>query len=210
MKGYSTMKKIFLFLSIFIVVMLACDLAVTVASPTSPAPLSTNTVVPALDDPTQIPASPTSIPATVAPATAVPATQPISKAGTEVTFGSLTLVIPSEVADGASGSEYPRIDSDDAAWWQKTPGHQQVMLGDYYVLQGKFHQPQIYVYPATEYAVLVPGAFESMHRLRNLMNTSNTSIDADQLPTVPFFNAAQVFASTSNSFPSRMEAASVS
>jgi hypothetical protein len=107
----------------------------------------------------------------------------------------LSLVVPPEVADGASGSESPRVDSDDAAWWQKTPGHLQVMLGDYYVLQGKFHQPQIYVYPATEYAVLVPAAFESMHRLRNVMNVSSASISADQLPGVPFFNAAQVFAS---------------
>jgi hypothetical protein len=53
---------------------------------------------------------------------------------------------------------------------------------------------QIYVYPATEYAVLVPGAFESMHRLRNVMNAPGAA-GIEQLPAVPFFNAAQVFAS---------------
>jgi hypothetical protein len=34
-----------------------------------------------------------------------------------------------------------------------------------------------------------------MHRLRNVMNKSSASISAEELPAVPFFNAAQVFAS---------------
>jgi hypothetical protein len=63
-----------------------------------------------------------------------------------------------------------------------------------YILQGTFHQPQIYVYPAMTYVELVPAAFESMHRLRNAMNPG-MAIDPDQLPSVPFFNAAPVFAS---------------
>jgi hypothetical protein len=106
----------------------------------------------------------------------------------------LSFDIPSSVASGASGKEYPRNDSEDAAYWDKTPGHLQVSLNDYYVLQGKFHQPQIYVYPAMPYVELVPAAFESMHRLRNVMNDPGI-LNVDQLPAVPFFNAAQVFAS---------------
>jgi hypothetical protein len=106
----------------------------------------------------------------------------------------LTLDIPSSVANGASGSEFPPVTDEDAPYWEKTPGHLQVSLKDYYVLQGNFHQPQIYVYPATDYAILVPGAFESMHRLQNIMSAV-VPATADQLPTVPFFNAAQVFAS---------------
>jgi hypothetical protein len=69
------------------------------------------------------------------------------------------------------------------------------MLGDYYVLQGKFHQPQIYVYPAQAHAELVPPAFESLHRLNNILGNPGVPISADQLPAVPFFNAQQVFAS---------------
>ena len=121
-----------------------------------------------------------------------PATEDL---GTTVTFGSLTLVVPPELASGASGSEYPRLDSDDAAWWQKTPGHEQIMLGDYYILQGKFHQPQIYAYPAQAYAELVPPAFESIRRVNNIIYSPDAPISADQLPGVPFFNAQQVFAS---------------
>ena len=79
--------------------------------------------------------------------------QPTSFAGTEVTYGPITLVVPAEVADGASGKEMLPFADDDAAWWSKTPGHTEVNLADYYILQNKFHQPVIYVYPATDYAI---------------------------------------------------------
>jgi len=115
--------------------------------------------------------------------------------GTTVTFGNLILDIPSGVASGASGSEYPSVDSEDAAWWQKTPGHLQIMLDDYYVLQGKLQQPQIYVYPAQTYAELVPPAFESLHRLNNILGDPDVPSSIEQLPAVPFFNAQQIFAS---------------
>lgn len=153
----------------------ACDNAPTTTV------LPTHTMLPATGEATQMLVSPTPI-----------LTEEVS--GTEVTFGSLTLVVPSGVANGASGSEYPRFDHEDASWWQKTPGHQQIMLGDYYVLQGKFHQPQIYVYPAQAYAELVPTAFESLHRLNNILSNPDAQIKVDQLPAVPFLNAQPVFA----------------
>jgi hypothetical protein len=191
------MKKIFLFLSMLIIMALACDVSVNI-SPTSEAPTSATTPIPVIDPPTPTPevfiSLTQAIPATTSPSS-TPTAQPSSVEKTSVTFGRLSLDIPSSVASGASGSDYPRNDVEDAAFWQKTPGHLQVSLGDYYALQGKFHEPQIYVYPALEYAQLVPAAFESMHRLRNVMNKPDTSISADQLPAVPFFNAAQIFAS---------------
>ena len=115
--------------------------------------------------------------------------------GTEVSYGPLTLVVPAGIADGASGKEVLPFTDDDAAWWQKGPGHTQINLKDYYVLQDKTLQPMIYIYPATDYAVLVPTAFESMHRLRNMISGVESMSTPDQLPAVPFFNAAQVFAS---------------
>ena len=124
-----------------------------------------------------------------------PTIQPTAEKGMETTYGVLSLVIPPSIADGASGSEFPSVDSDDAAYWQKTPGHLQVMLGEYYLLKGKSLEPQIYVFPAQEYAELVPSAFENIHRLNNILENAAVSINADQLPTVPFFNAQQVFAS---------------
>ena len=120
--------------------------------------------------------------------------QLIESMGMTVTYPPLSLFVPAEVATGASGSDQPRVDSDDAAWWQKTPGHLLVNLGDYYVLQGKTHQPQIYVYPALEYAELVPAAFEAIYRLDNILYGS-VNPEPGNLPAAPFMNAQQSFAS---------------
>ena len=123
-----------------------------------------------------------------------PAVQPPSAAGTEVTYGPLTLVIPPEVADGASGGEIAPVTDDEAAWWQKTPGHWQIDLKDYYVLQGKSRRPVINIYPAQAYAELLPLVFESIHRLNNILNDPNAPLAAGQLPALPFFNENQAFA----------------
>ncbi|MBE0671018.1 MAG: hypothetical protein IH588_10550 [Anaerolineales bacterium] len=183
------MKKFFLFLSLFIIVTLACDVLVNIA-PTNTVPTITETPV-LIEPPTTTPEVFISLTQAI-PATAIVLPSPETK--TSVTFGRLSLDIPLSVASGASGQEYPRNDSEDSAYWDKTPGHLLVSLNDYYILQGKFHQPQIYVYPALDYATLFPGAFESMHRLRNVMSAV-VPMTLDQLPAVPFFNAAQVFAS---------------
>ena len=121
--------------------------------------------------------------------------QPSSFAGTNITYSPLSLIVPMGIADGASGSDIPPVTSDDAAWWQKTPGHLEVSLNDYYILKGKAHQPVIYVYPAQAYAELLPTAFESMHRLDNILYDPNAPISVERLPVVPFFNAVQAFAS---------------
>jgi hypothetical protein len=103
----------------------------------------------------------------------------------------VSLALAPELAGGVHTSQLARVDGPDTAMWQRTPGHFQVML-DAYRLQGKSNQPQILIYPAVEYATLVPAAFESMHRLRNILSSPTGS---DQLPTVPSFSATQTFAS---------------
>ena len=192
------MKKIFLLLSVFAFVIQACDLTVSIAPSTGPVPTATSIPVQVINNPTPTPkvfiSLTQELPATEIPVATTIVVQQSPVPNTTVTFGRLTLIIPPSVASGASGKDYPRLDTEDAAYWQKTPGHLQVSLSDYYALQGKLQQPQIYVYPAMAYVELVPAAFESMHRLRNVMNPV-TPITADQLPTVPFFNAAQLFAS---------------
>jgi hypothetical protein len=163
-------------------VLLACNLSAA-------SPKSEKTPAPVDGEPIQLPTATTNI-----PATEVPAAQPLAAEETTVTFGPLSLVVPPGVASGASGTEVPNADSDDAAYWQKTPGHTQVMLGDYYVLRGKFHQPGIYVYPAQAYAEMVPPAFESIRRLNNILHDPAAPLTTDLLPAVPFFNAQASFA----------------
>lgn len=183
------MKNIILSICVLVIATLACDVSVNI-TPTNEVPTAAETPV-LIEPPTTTPEIFISLTQAI-PATPIVQPSPVTK--TAVTFGRLSLDIPSSVADGASGIDIPPVTNADAAYWQKTPGHLQVSLNDYYVLQGKLHQPQIYVYPAMPYVELVPAAFESMHRLRNVMNSA-APITPDQLPGVPFFNSAQVFAS---------------
>jgi hypothetical protein len=178
-------------LSMLAIMSLACGVTIDV-TPNAEVPTVENTPVPVIDPPTPTPEVFISLTQAI-PATSIIQPSPPA-ANTQVTFGRLSLEIPSSVAAGASGLEIAPLTAEDSPYWEKTPGHLQISLGDYYILQGKFQQPQIYVYPALEYAQLVPAAFESMHRLRNVLHAPD-AITVDQLPAVPFFNAAQVFAS---------------
>ena len=200
------MKKFFLLLSFFSFVVQACDMTVLTAPSTSTVSLPASTMILASETSIQIPITATLIPAishpsnfpataTYLPTAGMPTMQPLSSDNTVVTFRPLTISIPSSVSNGASGKEYPRFDRDDAAYWQKTPGHLQVTLSDYYVLQGKFHQPQIYVYPAQAYAEMVPAAFESMRRINDILADPSRASNIELLPSIPFLNALQAFAS---------------
>jgi hypothetical protein len=161
-------------------------------------PTATGTTIFETGEPAQIPATaiPTELPPTSRPIepTALPTENSPANTETEVTFGVLSLVVPPEVASGVTSRNVPRLDSEEAAWWQKTPGHLEAMLGDYYVLQGNLHLAKIFVYPAQAYAELVPPVFESIHRLNNILGNAGRSITAEQLPGVPFLNARQIFA----------------
>lgn len=181
------MRKTFLFLSLMIIMSLACDLSVTVVPTSDPATLPTNTSLPA--SPTQAPATP----AVEATAVTVATIPPVFE-GNGVAVDPLHVVIPPGLARGARGLQFTRTDGQNLPYYELTQGHIALNL-EGYMLQNKLHEPQIYVYPALPYAELVPPAFESIHRLNNILYDPNAPISADQLPIVPFFNAAQVFAS---------------
>jgi hypothetical protein len=115
--------------------------------------------------------------------------------GAKVFFGPISLVIPPGLASGISTSQFPRADGPDIPERERTPGHTQLKL-EGYLLQGKLHEPQILVYPAMDYVELYSGAFESIHRLDNILGIPGMPIGKEQLPTAPFLNnAAQVFGS---------------
>ncbi len=134
----------------------------------------------------------------LSPGTAVstnptPLVETLPKQGLAVSYPPLNVVIPPELASGASGSQLPRVDGQNAAWFELTPGHTQLTL-DGYMLQGKSLQPQFFVYPAKDYAELQAVAAQSMQRLQPILSNPQQPIAADQLPAVPFFNSVQVYA----------------
>lgn len=113
--------------------------------------------------------------------------------GTPVSYGWLSLVLPPGIAEGIAGMEFARAEGENIPPWDITPGHIQVTLQGY-AAQEKFHQPQIFVFPAQGYAEMVPSAAGSIQSVTAII-AGDTPIDAGELPHVPFFNAGQVFAS---------------
>lgn len=186
-----TLKKSLWFASLFIFVSLACDLSGMARTPTSLTPVPTNTgMFPTL--------SPTSLPAATVPNATTATLQPTFE-GVEVSVDPLRIVLSPHVASGARGLQLPRAEGE-VAPWEVTPGHVQLKL-EGYALQTTAHEAQIYVYPAQGYAEMYSPAFESIHRLNNVLYDPSAPVDDSGLPGVPFFNAAQVFASNIQVIP---------
>ena len=107
--------------------------------------------------------------------------------GTNISYEGVSLVVPGSVAGGANTEKMTAVESNSDAPWDIAPTHLRFTLTEY-SLQGKFHEPQIFVYPAAEYAEKNSTAAEQIARLRNIL--AGATPLHETLPTVPFFNAA--------------------
>ena len=116
--------------------------------------------------------------------TSTPAVTQLS--GNAITFENVSFVIPSGLASGADTQTMTAVESNSVAPWDIAPTHLRFTLTGYQ-LQEKFHQPQIFVYPAEDYAQANPGATEQLDRLRKILAGSAPMLET--LPGVPFFNA---------------------
>ena len=83
------------------------------------------------------------------------------------------------------------VESNSVAPWEIAPTHLRFTLTEY-PLQGKFHEPRIFVYPADEYARSNPNAAEQIDRLRNVL--AGGALLEETLPVIPFFNATPLLA----------------
>lgn len=123
---------------------------------------------------------------TAAPGSGTSAPGLTPQSGNSISYENVSFVIPSGLASGANSETMTAVASNSGAPWDIAPTHQRFTLTGYQ-LQGKFHEPRIFVYPAAEYAQTNPGAAESIDRLRKIL--SGTALLAETLPAVPFFNA---------------------
>jgi hypothetical protein len=78
-------------------------------------------------------------------------------AGTPVASENLSLVLPAGLASGANTETVAAVDSNGGAPWDVAPAHVRATLTGY-PLQGTFHEPRIFVYPADDYAQNNAGA----------------------------------------------------
>lgn len=104
--------------------------------------------------------------------------------GNVVTLNNVSLTIPEELAKDALLEMVSA--KTDGAPWEIAPQHQQITLTGYQ-LDSKFHEPQIFVFPADEYAQVNSIAVEQIDRLKKIIAGSPAL--KETLPRVPFFNA---------------------
>ena len=136
----------------------------------------------------------TIVAATMQALTAVPpqsASTPISNqtGGTPVSYENISFVIPSGIASGANPEKMTSVDTNSGAPWEIAPTHLRFTFTGYQ-LQGKFFEPQIFVYPAQEYAQVNSTASEQIERLKKAL--SGSPLLKETLPNVPFFNAGHI------------------
>ncbi len=193
------MKKTLPLLLLFLAA-LACNQLAT------PAPVVTppaTTLVPTQADtaPTLAPTVPPPTEAeepTASPTLPPPPTETFP--GLPVSFGALSLVLPPGLANGLSGQEIPAVEGSDLPYWEIAPEHLQLKL-EGYLLQDKFHQPQIFVYPAEAFAAVNTGVAENIAFIEGVCCRAQNVPAPASLPHVPFFNAGQVFASNIQIIP---------
>ncbi len=137
----------------------------------------------------------------------VPQASPASPGTPESTSGGITvqaaplrLIIPPGLGSGASAENLDVVTDQTGAPWDVAPAHLQLTLHGYPLTSGS-QVPQIFVYPAPDYAAMNPRAQESIKRLQAILASRSTQTANDSLPTIPFFNAGQVIATQQKLVP---------
>jgi hypothetical protein len=116
--------------------------------------------------------------------------------GNVITLNNVSLTIPTGLADDAQTEMVSA--STEGAPWEIAPAHFKITLTGY-PLQDKLHQPQIFVYPADEFAQVSSIAAEQIDRLKKILAGSPPL--QETLPNVPFFNAAPLIAANIKIIP---------
>ena len=132
---------------------------------------------------TAVPVSPTETPIVLPTNT--------TSAGSTVTLNNVSLSLPLGVANGAESEVVP-ASAPDTPPWENAPAHLRFQLTGYQ-LQNNFFEPQVFVYPTDEYAQMYPTAGDQIQRLKAVL--AGGVLSKDTMPMIPFFNAAQIFAS---------------
>ncbi|HUH96780.1 MAG TPA: hypothetical protein VLZ89_05440 [Anaerolineales bacterium] len=115
-------------------------------------------------------------------------------AGIPVSFQNVGFVISNGLAGGATAQAVPNNpDDQNGGPWAVAPAHIEFTLNGYNLPPGHFSRILIDIYPAQEYASMYDGAKISLQRLRAALLNPAAPLTNDNLPQVPYFNAASMF-----------------
>lgn len=129
---------------------------------------------------------------TLQPSSTLPVTAG-TQSGIHFFASPINLVIPNSLAISASTDPIDVVTDQTGMSWDVAPAHLQITLHNYSLVSSS-QVPQIFVYPAPDYAAANQKAAESIKRLQIILASPNTQYTNDVLPYIPFINAGQVFA----------------
>ncbi len=167
-----------LFTAALTIIILACDLA------GSPAPVPSGDGVATIVAATFQALTPAAPPSNPTP----------SVQGVPVSYKNVSFVLPQGLAADAAPQAVPALTGDNAGPWDVAPEHVNFRLDGYNAPDGHFTPINIDVYPAQEYASANSGANISLQRLQGALNDPSAALTNENLPQVPYFNAASMFA----------------
>jgi hypothetical protein len=133
-------------------------------------------------------ATPTPVTATE---TAIATPSMTASAGNVVTLDNVSITIPTGLANDATSEMIAAKTDTNTAPSEVAPAHLKITFNGY-SLQNKFHEPQIFVYPAAEFAQVNSIAAEQIDRLKKILAGSPPL--KETLPSIPFFNAGPLIA----------------
>lgn len=175
----SSPKNLFV-LTVLTILALACG----VSAPTATAPVEQVSVE------TLVAGTMQALTAAAPAATETPAPQNIP-----ISFQNVSFVIPEGLASGAAGELVPAITEETGgAPWDVGPEHIRFSFSGYDNSLGKFSGLEIKVYPVLDDASN-SWMGNSLTELRAILASPNAPITPEAMPSVPYFNAAQMIAS---------------
>jgi hypothetical protein len=125
------------------------------------------------------------------------ATNTVSTGGV-VTLNNVTFTIPLGVAQDAQSEMVSAVtDPNNSGWWEVAPQHLMFTLTGYQV-QDKALEPQLFVYPADEYATLNTQAADQIQKLKAIL--AGGALTKDTLPSW-MVNAGQIFTAKAQVVP---------
>jgi len=174
------MKKIFFGVALFALLLSAC-------APVSP-------ITPQVDGVSSMVAGTLQALTQAAPAPTASAVPPTQPGGTPVSYKNVSLVLPDGLAGGLSGETVPQVTEQNGAPWEIAPEHIRFTFSGYDNSVGKFSAIEIVVYPMQDLAATTSWMSNSLPKLQAILASPSAPISPKNLPEVPYFNAAQMFA----------------
>lgn len=114
--------------------------------------------------------------------------------GTPVSFQNVGFIIPDGLALGANAELVPLANDENTAPWQIAPEHIRFEFYGYNDQLATARAMEIRIYPTQEYASMNVGASLNLPKLESFLAAPDAPIDSRKLPSVPYYNAAQMFA----------------